>query len=233
MPNRGIKESICTSETLASLSAEGERLVYRLIVNCDDFGRMDARAEIVRSKCFSLITDKISVAEIEAWLSELVGVDLIFLYNNGGKRYLQFVNWAKHNRVRASESKYPAPDDDESEMIALDSVCQQVSADDGKCGRTRTSTRDTNARRRSPEKTKYAEYVAMTDGEHQKLINQYGSDQTQWMINKLNVWKGANGKTQPKGSDYFKILKWVVKAYNEENLKNRASPDKKEALPVL
>lgn len=39
MPNRILKESITTSETLDSLSAEEERLFYRLLVICDDYGR--------------------------------------------------------------------------------------------------------------------------------------------------------------------------------------------------
>lgn len=147
MPNRGIKESICSSETLSQISAEAERLFYRLIVNCDDFGRMDARPEIVRSKCFPLITDKLPIPLIESWLSELA-VDLIILYTNNGKRYLQFVNWDKHNRVRASESKYPSCDDDGSELLTPAVNCQQVQTKENKSGRTRTSTstRDKNKR---------------------------------------------------------------------------------------
>lgn len=49
MPNRIIKESICTSDTLASLSAEAERLFYRLMVQCDDFGLMLANPNVIRS----------------------------------------------------------------------------------------------------------------------------------------------------------------------------------------
>ena len=37
MPSRILKESICTSESLAYLSAEAEVLFYRLIVKVDDF----------------------------------------------------------------------------------------------------------------------------------------------------------------------------------------------------
>ncbi len=38
MPSRILKESICTSENLATISAEAEVLFYRLIVKADDFG---------------------------------------------------------------------------------------------------------------------------------------------------------------------------------------------------
>ena len=49
MPNRIIKESICTSDTIDQLSPEEEIFFYRLIVNCDDYGRMDARPQILRA----------------------------------------------------------------------------------------------------------------------------------------------------------------------------------------
>jgi len=52
LPNRFIKESICKSETLDKLTAEEERLFYRLIVNCDDYGRFDAKPSIVRMAAF-------------------------------------------------------------------------------------------------------------------------------------------------------------------------------------
>ena len=61
-------------------------------------------------------------------------------------------------------------------------------------------------------KTKYADFVSMTPEEYQKLIDKYGKDNTLAFIEKLNIWKGANGKTKPKGSDYLKILNWVVEA---------------------
>jgi hypothetical protein len=63
-----------------------------------------------------------------------------------------------------------------------------------------------------PYKIKYADFVYMTKEEYQKLITQYGEKNTKAFIEKLSIWKGANGKTKPKGSDYLKILNWVVEA---------------------
>jgi len=51
MPNRIIKESICRSEEIDSLSWFEEVLFYRLIVTCDDFGRYDGRAKIINVLC--------------------------------------------------------------------------------------------------------------------------------------------------------------------------------------
>ncbi len=53
MPNRIIKESICRSEEIDSLSWFEEVLFYRLIVTCDDFGRYDGRAKDNQGKLLS------------------------------------------------------------------------------------------------------------------------------------------------------------------------------------
>jgi hypothetical protein len=67
-------------------------------------------------------------------------------------------------------------------------------------------------------KTKYAEFVLMKKEEYDKLCEQYGYAQTQWMIEKLDAYKGSTGKKYK--DDYRTILSWVVKAYDEEMNKN-------------
>ena len=57
-------------------------------------------------------------------------------------------------------------------------------------------------------KTKYAEFVSMTESEYQKLINEYGDVRTKRMIEILDNYKGSKGKTYK--SDYRAILNWVV-----------------------
>ncbi|MHB9127253.1 MAG: hypothetical protein ACYC3T_03480, partial [Candidatus Humimicrobiaceae bacterium] len=69
-----------------------------------------------------------------------------------------------------------------------------------------------------PPKIKYSDFVSMTEEENQKLIDKYGKDNTLAFIEKLNIWKGANGKQKAKGSDYLKILNWVVEAVLEKGL---------------
>ena len=107
MPNRIIKESICTSEEIEKLSPFQETMFYRLIVNCDDYGRMDARAKIIKSKLYPLKdvrTDQIDVA-----LTALASAELVDLYEVDGKPFLQMRTWDRHQRVRAKVSKYPEP----------------------------------------------------------------------------------------------------------------------------
>ena len=130
MPNRILKESICTSDEIDSLSAFQETVFYRLIVMCDDYGRMDARPKILASKLFPL--KDIRAAQIEDALRALTSAELVTLYTVDGKPFLQMNTWDRHQQIRAKKSKYPAPADG---VIASDSNCNQLIADDSKCPR--------------------------------------------------------------------------------------------------
>jgi len=120
MPNRILKESICSSETIAQLSRDAEVLFYRLIVNCDDYGRFDGRPAIVRARCFPLLLDQVAETDVLSWLDELTTAGLIHLYQVDSRRYLQIVTWGKHQQVRATASKYPPPPADEPSPPAGD-----------------------------------------------------------------------------------------------------------------
>lgn len=111
MPNRIIKESICTSEDIAKLSIEAEVLFYRLIVNADDYGCYFGNPSLVKSRCFPLKSDDIHSEQVDTWLEELAKAGLIIRYTAADERdYCQFVKWNKHQRVRQSEHKYPQYD---------------------------------------------------------------------------------------------------------------------------
>ncbi len=126
MPNRIIKESVCSSESIDALSWFEEVFFYRLIVNCDDFGRMDARSPILRSRLFPLksITDK----QIESALNRLATVGMVLVYEYDHRAYLQLVNWERHQQIRNQKSKYPSPE--ESTIL-----CNQLISNDFKCTR--------------------------------------------------------------------------------------------------
>jgi len=107
MPNRIIKESITTSDTIDQLSADEERLFLRLTVVCDDYGRFDGKPALVKARCFPLKDfDNATVAE---WLSKLQAVGLIRFYVAEGKLYIDFTTWEKHQNPRAKYSKCPDP----------------------------------------------------------------------------------------------------------------------------
>ena len=121
LPNRIIKESICTSEDIAGLSMGAEILFYHLMVKVDDFGVYFGNEQIIKNTCFPLKSSEIKVKQVESWLNELVKAGLLFAYvAEDGKKYVQFTKWAKHQQIRAKKSKYPL----------FDSTCNQLISDD-------------------------------------------------------------------------------------------------------
>lgn len=125
MPNRIIKESICTSETIDKLSFFDEICFYRLIVNCDDFGIMDARPKILKARLFPL--KSIELKEIETMLNNLSNAGLISLYTVEDIPYLQLVKWSKHQQIRNIKSKYPQK---KQELILNEINCIQDNSND-------------------------------------------------------------------------------------------------------
>ncbi len=133
MPNRILKESICRSEEIDSLSWFEEVLFYRLIVICDDFGRYDGRVKIIKGSCFPLkdVTEK----DIDKALDKLSAVGLVRVYKAQGRPYLQLVTWAEHQRIRNQKSKYPEYTDDCELLLSIDSKMHQMETSDNKCVR--------------------------------------------------------------------------------------------------
>lgn len=125
MPNRIIRESICTSDSVDKLSWFEEVLFYRLIVNCDDFGRFDGRAAVVKNRLFPL-KENLTLKTVENALHGLASAGLIALYVFEGKRFLYLPTWGKYQTQRAKVSKFPSPDEGKQ---ADEIICNQMHAD--------------------------------------------------------------------------------------------------------
>ena len=112
MPDRLIRESWCASETIDRLTPFEETVFARMIVNCDDFGRMDGRSSVV---CSRLFVTRRSIREktVMAAVRRLEEEGLILCYEVEGRPYIQMQGWGKHQRIRNQRSKFPAPPDPE------------------------------------------------------------------------------------------------------------------------
>jgi len=166
VPNRILKESICTSDTIDELTEFQEVFFYRLLVNCDDYGRMDGRTKILSSKLFPL--RPISIDLIERAIDKLMDVGLITQYVVGGKTYIQVTSWNKHQQVRARRSKYPSPDEDEMKAVA--DVCKQMISDDIKCPRNPIQS-ESEYKSESESELLLPEQAHGIIGEQQKILN--------------------------------------------------------------
>lgn len=113
MPNRIIKESLCTSDKIAALSDFEFRLWVGLITQADDAGRGDARPAIIKGSVFPL-RERVTIKDIERALHGLADNGCVSLYTVGGKPYYYFPTWAAHQRIRDCRPKYPAPEENDA-----------------------------------------------------------------------------------------------------------------------
>ena len=140
MPNRILKDSIRTSDSISHLSWFEEVLFYRLIVSCDDYGRYDGRPAVIKGTCFPL--NNITVKDIERALTPLETYGMICQYMVDGKPYIQLLHWEKYQTIRAKESKYPAPSEgvlkkeyaEKCESLqANENTCKQMKSNENTC----------------------------------------------------------------------------------------------------
>ena len=124
MPNRIIRESICTSDSVDRLTWFEEVLFYRLIVNCDDYGRFDGRIAVIKNRLFPL-KDHLTNKNVSEAIESLASAGLVVLYEDGGRPFLYLPTWDVYQSVRAKKSKYPDP---ETNLQANEIICNQVNA---------------------------------------------------------------------------------------------------------
>ena len=136
MPNRIIKESIRTSETVASLTDFEFRLWIGLIVSADDAGRGDARPAIIKGTVFPL-RDRVTAKDIGAALHGLAAKGCVSLYEVDGKPYFWFPTWKDHQRIRDCKPRFPEPPA-ETQSAAICGELPQVAAS---CGEARPDAR--------------------------------------------------------------------------------------------
>lgn len=133
MPNRIIKESICTSDTVAQMSDFEFRLWIGLIVQADDAGRGDARPAIIKGSVFPL-RETVTSRQVEQALHGLATKGIVSLYNVGGKPYFVLPTWAAHQRIRDSRPKYPEPPTENDNPPQSSASCGELPQSSASCG---------------------------------------------------------------------------------------------------
>lgn len=94
-----------------------------------------------------------------------------------------------------------------------------------------------NKKKEKNTKKKFLDFVLLTEDEHEKLIKQLWSTQTNMLIDKLNNYIGSTGKRYK--SHYFTILAWSRNQQNtssslDEQMKERARQRiREEAQEIL
>lgn len=107
MPTRLLREGILTSDRVRQLCPDAELFYRRLMSVVDDFGRFDARPEMLASACWPLTVRDIDPAELERWLAACEDAHLLTTYTVGGRQFLMLRDFRQ--QIRATRSKYPEP----------------------------------------------------------------------------------------------------------------------------
>ncbi len=125
MPNRILKQSICSSDNIDCLSWFEEVLFYRLIVNCDDYGLFDGRPSMIKN-CLFPLKENLTVSTVMKAIEKLETAGLISTYYVEGRPYLSLPTWNHHQTIRAQKSKYPKPSEADGKTAEI--ICKQMKA---------------------------------------------------------------------------------------------------------
>ncbi len=145
MPNRIIKESLCTSEKIAALTDFEFRLWVGLITTVDDAGRGDARPLVIKGRVFPL-RDRATVKEIDAALHGLAAKGCVSLYTVDGKPYFWFPTWTQHQRLDRAKPKYPGPDEQDCPRQSA-ATCGDLRQSAATCGVNTNTNPNTNTKK--------------------------------------------------------------------------------------
>ncbi len=109
---RTIKPEILIDEDSAALSDGAWRLFVSLFAMVDDEGLTAATPAMLHGQVFWARPRPGGAAEVASMLEELRGAELVRLYSVRGSRYLQIVNWKKHQKIdKPSKPKFPTPNE--------------------------------------------------------------------------------------------------------------------------
>lgn len=118
MPNRILKESIRTSKKINGLTDFQFRLWAYLITYVDDYGRGSADPELIKGFVFPR-RKGVTESAIKAGLTDLANTGLVHLYEADGEPYLCFPTWAEHQRIQQRRSKFPEPENMDSQKLTV------------------------------------------------------------------------------------------------------------------
>ena len=197
---RMIFGNISTSKKFNGLKTDQARLLYLMMYpHSDDFGRIEAEPSAIKMTAVPGLDW--SFASIQEYIDDLSTSKLISIYENNGSKYLEFIAFDDHqifNRQRVG--KYPPPlEQSESSKNGLNSL---------KISKVKIS-------KVKESKDKYLDFVFLTKDEYNKLIDRFGKNQTDGMMEILNNYIGSKGDKYK--SHYYAMVGWVLKRWNEDH----------------
>jgi len=178
----------------------------------DKDGRLEDRIKRIKAEIFPYDT-----VDIEKGLGELSknkqygNQPFIQRYEINGEKFIQIVNWGKHQKPHHTEKESeipPAPPLNTMEKGMGNGECSSREYD----VKQRLNNGEITVKDSNTNKIKYLDYVYLTSIEYKSLVDKFGASDTQDRIARLNEY----GHQFPKkfkeyGSHYHTILAWARK----------------------
>jgi|GEM_PF-1033537 len=117
MPSRYIREGWIDSARIDQLDAKAETFFLRLCLKADDFGRYSANPVVLKNTLYPL-KDDVRVTDSSRCLAACEKAGLVRCYETIKGPVLEIQDFKQ--RTRASESKYPSPDESLSDKCPAD-----------------------------------------------------------------------------------------------------------------
>ncbi len=105
---RTIKPEIWQDERIGDLTHSARLLFVGLITMADDEGRLRELPTAILGHVFPY--EEVSPAKLSRWLAEIQVTEMVIRYAAGGKKYIAFRHWTRHQKIdKPNESELPAP----------------------------------------------------------------------------------------------------------------------------
>jgi hypothetical protein len=107
---RSLKPELWADEKVGDLSIGARLTMVGLVTMADDEGRLRALPAAILGHVFPY--DDHSPAKIRGWIEEIESQGIVLRYEHGGKPYMAFRHWRRHQRIDSPrESVIPEPPD--------------------------------------------------------------------------------------------------------------------------
>jgi hypothetical protein len=209
MPNRILRSGFLDSDKVNSISDAAQNFFVRLILVADDFGRFDARPEVLRSSCYPL--SDICLTTVSQLLAKNIQAGLVLSYSILGKNYLLIPSF--NQRLRKMKSRFPEPPED----IENNTITTNGGPLSGSCQSSNglNPNPNPNPKQKRKEALKpFGEFVKITDVEYEKLILKYGHVFTDTAIREYGRKIGIGGTAAAKHKNhYLGMIDYIERGY--------------------
>lgn len=173
-----------------------------------------------------------SITKVENFLKYLQKQDMIKLEKRTGQNVITICNYDTYNPIENKKGQQKDTEKDSARTVqgqCKDETNKVITKEVNKGINKEDTPQKSDSIKivpigKAPYKNQVRENVLLTPTEEETLIEKYGKEKTEWMLDRLNTYKMANGKTYK--SDYGAILSWVVVAMQKDYLPAKPAEQK-------